>query len=424
MVLVAPWLVRLPRVVVGFLFLSLIAGQLIRLPLPGQGGGLLLSDLASAAVVFGAFPLLISGSPVVRRLLLVVLPFILWSLLTLVVQFPSLGASNTLIAASYWVRLTVLLLLLPALTFIFRSSSWRQYAWRGFYITVVVLALLGVVQIILLPSLSPFSSAGWDPHQFRLVSTWIDPNFFGAFLAMGLMAIILGPGLKIYQRIIFALIITCALFATQSRGAFLSMILSLLFTAPLFFVFLASRFSTRRLQFLVGLLSMFVLLAALVIVILLPRFVGLVSIDPTVQARITNIQGSFFVIKEHSLMGVGYNAYQFASREDGAVGNFQNHSRAGTDNSLLTIWATTGLVGLMLFLVPWVYIAHQLFLDLRRFKGLVSFLGLFCMSVLFINSQFVNSLIYSHLLITLILVVSLSLSTVDAKQGQLLEKSK
>ena len=157
-------------------------------------------------------------------------------------------------------------------------------------------------------------------------------------------------------------------------------------------------------------LSLFVVLVLLTMAVFFPRFAGLISIDPTVEARISSIQKALPIIADNSLLGVGYNAYQFAAHSTGAISNFQNHSRAGADNSLLTIWATTGLIGLALFSVFWVYIIRQLLVSLVQNKSLLSFMGLLCVLILVVHSQFVNSLIYSHLLITLIVILSLSLS--------------
>ena len=135
LVLATPWFIKSPRLAISFLFLSLIAGQLIRLPLPGQGGGLLLSDPAAVIVILSAlfrhFSTRFSSLTVIaRQLLITTTPFIIWSLFTLVVRFPNLGLSNTLIAASYWLRLSTLLILLPALIFLFQRPSLRKYAWR------------------------------------------------------------------------------------------------------------------------------------------------------------------------------------------------------------------------------------------------------------------------------------------------------
>ena len=52
--LLGPWLPRLPRLAITFLLFSLIFGQSLRFPLPGQGGGLLVSDLAVIIVLLSA----------------------------------------------------------------------------------------------------------------------------------------------------------------------------------------------------------------------------------------------------------------------------------------------------------------------------------------------------------------------------------
>ncbi|MBI4022219.1 MAG: hypothetical protein HY372_02585, partial [Candidatus Andersenbacteria bacterium] len=52
--LLFPWFIRLPALALSGLLASLLAGQLIRLPLPGQGGGLLFSDIAVVLVLLAA----------------------------------------------------------------------------------------------------------------------------------------------------------------------------------------------------------------------------------------------------------------------------------------------------------------------------------------------------------------------------------
>ena len=43
---VSYWAILFPRIAISLLAVSLTLGQLVRLPLPGQGGGLLVSDVA------------------------------------------------------------------------------------------------------------------------------------------------------------------------------------------------------------------------------------------------------------------------------------------------------------------------------------------------------------------------------------------
>src|SRR3989344_4443070 len=104
--LILPWLVRLPALSLLLLFISLVAGQTARLPLPGQGGGLLLSDIAVSAVLLtaGLHVLRAPRRPKALGIVWIFVPYLLWSALTLALNVSSLGPLNTLVAAAYWLR--------------------------------------------------------------------------------------------------------------------------------------------------------------------------------------------------------------------------------------------------------------------------------------------------------------------------------
>ncbi|MGH9857924.1 MAG: hypothetical protein ACRD4B_08780, partial [Acidobacteriota bacterium] len=198
------WGVLWPRLALGCLFVSLLIGQVVRFSLPGQGGGILLSDIAVVlvlcAAVFQAFrhkrakifsPIQHqksnTGVPMIAYQVLIICPFLLWSLFTLVIHAPSLSAEATLVSAAYWLRLASHLLLLPALLML-NINSWNyRFLKAGFMVTALVLALGGIAQWIFYSDLTSFTSQGWDPHQGRLVSSWLDPNFIGGFLSMALV---------------------------------------------------------------------------------------------------------------------------------------------------------------------------------------------------------------------------------------------
>ena len=48
-------------------------------------------------------------------------------------------------------------------------------------ITSITLAVLGFVQLIFYPDLGVLSDLGYDPHKYRLFSTFLDPNLLGTF---------------------------------------------------------------------------------------------------------------------------------------------------------------------------------------------------------------------------------------------------
>lgn len=407
------------RLVILLLVGSLVMGQLGRLPLPGQGGGLLLSDLAVVLVLITALAQKLF--PPTRRtrrtggqtsIFNLFTPFILWSLFTLLIHLPELGLSAGLIAGAYWLRLTTHLLLFPALLVLLTDQRLRIFTRRSLLVAIGLLVGLGFLQIMLMPNLN---LPGWDPHQGRLVSTWLDPNLFGGFLIIALIYAIplltkeRSTGVRRAGEVMSVLVII-ALSLTQSRTSFIALAGSLLLLSPLLIGAYLRRFSPEkivRLISIVGIAAVGILVAGLA---LGERTWGLFSLDATAQARLASWRQAWVLIRDHPWAGVGYNAYQFFSHQAGFGSDFTIHSRAGADNSWLMIWATTGITGLVLFIIPWLTIACQL---LRRWwneKRLGQAAALTSLLALFIHSQFVNSFLYGHLLITLSLIIALSLS--------------
>lgn len=387
-----PWLLAFPRFALFGLFASLFLGQLVRLPLPGQSGGLLLSDVATVIVLMATG---LRPSRVTRYSLLVT-PFLLFSLWTNLIHW-SPNPSENLVALAYWARLAATLLLLPALLILLSSPRLRRTTHYSLLTTTLLLSLLGFIQWWFLPDLSFLARYGWDPHQGRLVSTWLDPNLFGAFLLITMPYFFVRP--THYNLLTTTSLL--ALLLTKSRSSLIALALTALIFSPLLSRKLASKPAAPAIALATA--GLLVATSLVAIFFLGDRARGLLTVDITAQLRLESLQTALPLASEHLLTGVGYNRYQFAAKAAGLIDNFSLHSRAGADNSLLTLLITTGLPGLLLFLLPWAAITHQL-IKKRAFPVI------FSMTALLIHSQFVNSLLYSHLLIALIVVVALALS--------------
>lgn len=429
--LATPWLIIKPRLALLGLFTALLAGQVFRLPLPGQAGGLLISDAATSLILLAALAQLLRHRRPVSKItaccLLLTTPFLFWSLFSLTINAAALPASQTLIAFFYWLRLTSHLLLLPALLFLFQEDALRRLAYRGLLLTAAALALLGFVQLWLVPNLSGLPGR-WDPHSSRLVSTWLDPNFFGAFVAMLLpvhISLILRRRGRVSRRtdstaflawssilsrgkVAGASFLAIALILTQSRSALLALILAALMLSPLILIMSLRRATLSQRRALIASLTLLLLLTLAAGLFLHERLLGLFYLDDTVALRFNALRAAWPLAAQHSFLGVGYNAYQFAARAAGLISDFSLHSRAGTDNSYLTLLATTGLPGLVLFMLPLFYLGHRL-LRLALAGHHLAFAGLLALFTLLVHANFVNSLLYSHLLITLALILSLAL---------------
>ncbi|MBU0727072.1 O-antigen ligase family protein [Patescibacteria group bacterium] len=227
----------------------------------------------------------------------------------------------------------------------------------SFLASFILLTLLGFLQLKLFPNFFEMGMhlKGWDPHIGRLLSTWFDPNYIGGYLAF-MLSILIAVGLYFHRKkdkriflIIAALAFfgLVALYLTYSRSGYLALIAGLGVLA-----FLKSR--------------KLLVVAALIIVLgfaVSPRvqqrfmdmwgsvrvIVGIdeqQTIDPTARLRLYSWQFATEMITDHPWIGVGYSRYAYEINERGH-GLLSGHASGGSDSSLLTIWATTGVFGFL-----------------------------------------------------------------------------
>lgn len=398
---------------------SVAVGQLWRLPLFGQGGGLLLSDLAVVfvllvACLYGFFKL-IHKKPFPRhffRLLLIITPFVLWALFGLVIASHNLARSEIFISFAYYVRLVVLLYLLPALILLLEHSAIRSWTQKVFLATILFVSLLGLLQLAFMPSISSLTKFGWDPHEGRLVSSWLDPNLVGGFFLLVLPFV----ALEAYKKksllsVLLLMLVSISLLLTKSRSSFLALAVGIALTLPFLVIFIQT--GKRKIQRTTILISLLCLLGAgglLGAFSLGDRFIGFFKGDATTALRVRSLTAVWNNLAlPNSWLGIGYNTYQFSAQKEGFIQGFSIHSRAGSDNSLLNIWVTTGIFGLILFSLPWLYVGYASLYAWHNQRNLSALAVLLGLLFIVIHSQAVNSLLYGHIVITLDLMCALGL---------------
>src|SRR3989344_1715561 len=98
--------------------------------------------------------------------------------------------------------------------------------------TIIVFA--GFIQYFMYPALRNLMYLGWDEHLYRMFSTFLDPNFLGAFLVLNFLLIL---GLFLHyskdsrKLVIFGLLGALnliAVFLTYSRSALIMLFVSIL----------------------------------------------------------------------------------------------------------------------------------------------------------------------------------------------------
>lgn len=256
----------------------------------------------------------------------------------------------------------------------------------GLYATGVGLGALGLAQFFLYPDLRNLSYLGWDPHYYRLFSTFLDPNFTGIYIVLTLFL-----GMYLWQerkmRIWVAggqIVAFVSLLLTYSRSSFLALVGGFALIALL------------KKQWMIIL----VVLAFIAVVILLPKTPGstlnLLRTDSTF-ARVGNWQEGVNLMSWAPILGHGFDTLRYLSAESGDV---ISKSASGLDSSILFVGATTGILGLGAFgYLIWRMVAAGRALLKNKKMAHLGIMFLSMLVALGIDSVFINSAFYPWILI-------------------------
>lgn len=261
------------------------------------------------------------------------------------------------------------------------------------------LAVSGLVQYAVFPYLGPITPEGWDPHLYRVVSSFLDPGFSGFIYVASIVLLWACRGLLRLSRASWAAlmgIFYLSLALTYSRASYLAFVASLGMLAV----------KNRAYRWYGKVLVVFVLT-----LLLLPRPEGegvRLERENSLKARIENWSHALSIASRHPVLGVGFNAYRYAQEKAGFVTvEEQNHAAFGSDSSLLLVLATSGVVGLGVF--GW--FVFEIVRQLVRVKSALSLASRVTLAGLFIHSFFLNSVFYPWILGWVALAIGVTLGS-------------
>ncbi len=317
--------------------------------------------------------------------------FIILCFVFLFINSKSLSSYQLLISFLYPLRFLLLFMIFSLIRI--QKSEFKKILGKILTFAGLMIVLAGIVQYFLYPALRNQLYLGWDEHLYRLFSTFLDPNFTAVFIALFLFFILeklrnsnTGEGKYLFALIFVVSFISLIL--TYSRGAILAFaITSLLYL-----------FSHSYKKYLPVLFLLFALVISIMFVFKKSEGTDILRITST-QARLGSSLQAITIFKENPIFGVGFNAYRFALdrrfSKDNSENNFPSHS-SGTDNSLLFVLATTGVVGFGAYLLFW----HSIIIEkLRDRKSLDSQVAISSILLLFLSSFFVNALFYTPIML-------------------------
>lgn len=267
----------------------------------------------------------------------------------------------------------------------------REELFSSIVFSGVLLSLGGILQLFLLPDFETLDPLlGWDPHKNRLASTFFDPNFTGAYLSICLI-LLFDKYYSIkrftFRDFLFFTIILISVFLTFSRSAWATLAV---------IIFIYGWFKSKSL-FYVSLLVVFC--AYFAVPRVQTRIMGATDPADSARLRIESWQKAGKVIDRGGFFGVGYNNYKLAQKHYGFLSEdeLSSHSASGTDSSLLLVLATTGVPGLLIYLLAFISPAFR--------NRKMNLLPLALISGLFVNSLFINSLFFPQIMFLMFSIV-------------------
>jgi len=390
------------------LLLLPLAGEFSRLDFLGRS--VVINDLLVPIFDLGALMHLsrVRHLPDLPKVLKPLYIFLAIATLSLFLSLAALPFSDVLQSSLYLIRLILYIGLFPITFFLAEPKNYRQFIWWLVFSALLV-AFSGFLQLQFLPDLEVLAkTAGYDPHINRLVGSWLDPNFIGGFFAFVSLLFI---SLALYEKSLrqkiglFAVsaILLTALFLTYSRSGYLAFLVG---------IFILGLIKARKLLLIILLIGSIALVSSdraqqrvgeLVTSMTSVLFNTSENPDPTARLRIQNWEQTLELINQKPLLGHGYNTLPYVKLAEGFISSEDVHSASGSDSSLLTVLATTGLAGLLFFLAFYYLLLRDTLqtwlkkapsplpgLSLGLFTGLLALL---------VHCNFENSLFFPQIMI-------------------------
>ena len=328
----------------------LFVGNLGRIPIFSTGGRdvpILVNDLALAGfLTVGALAISARHALYLDHAAGLALVFAGLGALSAALAVPRFGLSPfaAFVSISYLVRWLFYFSAYVVVINTLRAGDVNR-VWSALEATILGFAIFGIFQSAFLPGFAQIvypdsrPQLDWDVQGRRLVSTFLDPNYAGAFIAIGLVVCLARLASGARTPAWKLLVLAVALVLTASRSSILA-----LFVAG--FVMLMITGLSKRLLRAVGLAVLLVLLALPKLIEFAASFHKL-SIDPSAMDRLTSWLHGWIVLRDHWVIGIGFNTWGYVSERYGWIRSFS--ATYGIDGGLLFVLVMTGVIGLALY---------------------------------------------------------------------------
>lgn len=294
------------------------------------------------------------------------LSFSLFGIFSWVVNFSNFNSYLSIKGLLYSLRIISYSLIAVFVFNNYKSQKDKFKLKRNLIYLGLASLLVGFIQYYFIPDLRFLKLYGWDDHLFRMAGLFFDPTFLALIFVFTIILSL--------KNSFYLYLLTFGLALTYSRVGYMVAILT---------------FFLKR--------KYFEILLLLVFVTFVPKMVseGTNFLRTTSGVnKLSDYHQTLDIIKESPVLGVGFNNLCPIKLKLNKSVDISSHSCFGSDSSILFILATTGVVGLMLFVK---------FISMLPRSSTLLLTGL----VLFIHSLFANSLFYPHIMFWLFSLLAL-----------------
>jgi O-antigen ligase len=330
------------KIILGLIFIALLAGELVRIPVLNQIK-VNISDIVVVAITcFWLVKQVKSRSRQINSYTMLILVIFFTMIFTLIMRAGEVPIQLLIGASLYPVRWALYFQLYVIIKEALIEPSNLNFATNAVKTIIPALAVLAIIQLFVFPNLKFIESYGFDPHFFRAVSTWLDPNYFGFAMVFGIIFILGTKYKKVWIKWVSFLLTFASLITTFSRSSYL--ILAIAFIA----------FALLKRSVKIISIGLIIIVISLVIFIF-PRqsLEKGRNIDRNMSAdlRLGSYAQAVDLFQGRPLTGVGYNLIRYEKNNRGWVLDLHEggNSGAGFDSSYLVIIASMGVLGASVF---------------------------------------------------------------------------
>lgn len=252
-----------------------------------------------------------------------------------------------------------------------KDENWRKFLINSIFISAFVIFILWILQMHFFWNFDKLwmHNLGWDPHIWRMLSTWFDPNFLSWYFAfvISLAVWVAWEDFYKHKKINYLLIflIFCLIswiIFSYSRSWLLAFLVSawilwlflsrklLIIFALIFILWIwaSDRAKERFMDWLESAESI---------------FLWTWTLDPTAKLRVKSWETWIDLFKEKPFIWWWFNTLKLVQKEKWAFMT-KSHWASWIDASFLTVLATTWILWFLLF---WWFIFVILFENFKNF---------------------------------------------------------